>query len=53
MAKESEKNKKEFLFETEDRDRRYFHMNEMAHKMTHMKKIWMVNQISKYYEFLN
>ena len=47
MAKESEKNKNEFLFETEDRDRRYFHMNEMAHKMTHMKKIWMVNKISK------
>ena len=44
MAEDSEKTKKEFLFQTENKDKRYFHMNEMTHKMTHMKKIWMVSK---------
>ena len=44
MAENSEKTKKEFLFQTENKDKRYFHMNEMTHKMTHMKKIWMVSK---------
>ena len=44
MAEDSEKTIKEFLFQTENKDKRYFHMNEMTHKMTHMKKIWMVGK---------
>ena len=50
MAEDSEKTKKEFLFQTENKDKRYFHMNEMTHKMTHMKKIWMVSK-SNFYTF--
>ena len=44
--------KKEFLFETENEDRRYYHMHEMAHKMTHIKKIWMVRKCDSYYQEL-
>ena len=33
---------KEFLFHQGIKDERYFYMHEMAKKMKHIKKIWMV-----------